>query len=207
MTQGSDQQPLRKSYQFAPSSIEGWNDCPILPKSVSSSSLSSNDSRKPSSVRRNRRPVHVSHADYSQQIQSSPQSLSTPPPPPPAISRLPPSRISSATLSRTPSNSISTVSEDFKLATRAKLDALISHSSSLHNDEHALHINNIEIDSLFNSNETIIFINSLLSEWESSGRNINNPVVSRLFSDYLNTHTSAHWLPSLKKLMATIDTN
>ncbi|KAG0680435.1 hypothetical protein C6P42_004953 [Pichia californica] len=205
--------PRTSSYQFAPSSIQGWNDCPILPRNVSSKILpNSPDSPKRTvSTRKNRRPMYVNHLENQnntspQQSLSVPKvrstsnsiplripsssSLSTPspPPPPPKISnqsKLPPS-------------------EDIKKFVQSQIHELLNYNSNLTEDQYLYHKQKLEDSVILKSDSNIYFLQNLFEAWNKSDRNINDITVVNILYDFTSNNSNIAWLLSLKKIMSNI---
>lgn len=198
---GTKSNPPLTSYQFAPSSIEGWNDCPVLPHNLSSSSLQS-DTKKASS-RRNRRPVHVSHIGYNDN--SSQSSITSSPAPP--LSRLPPNRSSSSLSLKTPPPpppSLSSTSSTRKRV-EEQLEELVKHASTLPAEEHKSCSEKISSRSILDQDANVVFLDRLFSAWKSGNRNIDDTAVVNILYDFTHADNgNISWLLSLKKMMTSV---
>lgn len=212
--------PRQASYQFAPSSIQGWNDCPILPRSVSSSSVSNNEneqSKKASSTnRRSRRPMYVSHIDY--QSQGSTLSIPKSRPTLNANSKAnsnsnsngylkTPPRLNSTNIPKHPpskSQISNNLKEDNYKNVLIQIQELIRHNSSLDNEQHCYHSQRISETSILESSTNIIFLHKLFDAWNKSNRNLNDENVINILYDFTNSNSNISWLLSLKTLMSNI---
>lgn len=205
--------PRLTSYQFAPSSIQGWNDCPILPRSVSSSSISTNgneESKKKSfTTRRSRRPMYVSHIDYQNQNDNTlsiPKSRPTPVANSNNHLKTPP-RLNSTNIPKPPTSNLQ-VSNDSKEGDykniQTQIQDLIRHSSKLDDEQHYYHSQRLSEASILNSSTNVIFLHKLFDAWNKSNRNINDETLINILYDFTNSNKNVSWLLSLKTLMSNI---
>lgn len=184
------------SYQFAPSSIEGWNDCPVLPHSLSG------DGKKTAPSRRNRRPVHVSHIGYhgdSSQSSLTESESSTSGPPRPGVSRLPPT---------TSTSSISLKDGVSCARKRAKdrLDTLVASASTLGEEQHRTCGAKLADGSMLDTDTNVVFLDRLFAAWDVGSHNIDDAAVVDLLYNFTQANgakgDTIAWLSALKKIMA-----
>lgn len=175
------------SYQFAPSSMEGWNDCPVLPHSLSG------DGRK-TAGRRSRRPVHVSHLGEQGRSPSSATSVATSSGA--GVSRLPPTRTACSVSQR----------DGVRQRVQGRIDALVVAASTLPAEQHAACGATLADSRTLEKDADVVFLDGLFAAWDAASHSIDDAAVVDLLHRFADTHAASSstvaWLAALKTLMA-----